>query len=192
MFFLEKDLVNPEKLCYGLNAILEKNLTDIRIRKIVEVPLDFFIRQAAFSRTYCYRIAVPRHNFFDGCPNLNYLTSSIPITELNRVQVIPQPFHPHLILDACKVFLGKWNFRTFAAPAADRLKKAEEEEDYVKTVRRISLTRVNSFIEHSYHIDPRLKEIDFYDFHVEGSGFLRRQVRKDPASFIFQFLESLV
>jgi len=140
------------------------------------VPTDFHVRYAAFSRTYCLRIAVPRQNFYDSCINHSYITPSLPITELNRFQIVPPPFHPEPILDACKVFLGTWNFKAFSKPVTGRCRETLEEKDYIKTVRRISLTRVNSFIGHSYYLDPRLKEIDFFDFHVEGSGFLRRQV----------------
>lgn len=143
---------------------------------MVEVPADWFIRPAIRSRTYLYRIAVPRHNFHINCFSATSASSAVPVvTELNRVHVVLPPFYPHLVQSATKTFLGTWNFRTFSKPADDRFRVITD-EDCIKTVHRISLTRVNNFTAQSYCIDPLAKETEFYDFHIEGSGFLRRQV----------------
>jgi len=57
----EKVPFSPEKICQSLNLFLEKNETDIRARRVVEVPPDFYCRRA-HSRTYLYRIAVSKYN----------------------------------------------------------------------------------------------------------------------------------
>jgi hypothetical protein len=108
------------------------------------------------------------------CPDIVRLSGALPISDLHRVQVVPQPFDPASIYEASKLFLGTWNFRTFSKISKNQRPAAEE--DYFKTVRRISLTRSSPFIPLSYFLDPSTPNLDFYDFHVEGSGFLRRQV----------------
>ena len=51
----------PERLCQKLNLFMEKNETDVRVRRIVQVDEAFHCR-SAFSRTYCYILAVPKSN----------------------------------------------------------------------------------------------------------------------------------
>jgi len=60
------------------------------------------------------------------------------------------------------------------------MKSSREDKDkldshFVKTVKRFSLSRI---YESQYHFFDRAGEkFSFYDFNIEGSGFLRRQVR---------------
>lgn len=202
---------SPEKICMSLNYFLEKHQTDIRIQRVAEVPIEFNCRNA-YSRTYNYRIALAKTNGnfnqhykliieryacylselilcvadFENCYSFMKLSAFMPITELYKAQVVPQPFDVEAVQQACRVFLGKWNFRSFATFATTSIKgrgnrEPLKEEDLIKTIFKFSFSKSKIDFENFdvptyYYRDPACNKLDFYDFHVEGSGFLRRQV----------------
>ncbi|CAG7820436.1 unnamed protein product, partial [Allacma fusca] len=166
------------------NSTLDKSGEQIRIRRIVEVPLDFHCRYSASSRSYCYRLAVCKE---DSVPTRNSTRQrprgALPIRELYGCQLVHQPFDVRRVSEACSVFLGTWNFRTFAHDSKDFKQEGITEEYFVKTLRRFSLSKIkpDNFVN---HFDPISNNFDFYDINIEGSGFLRRQVRRIVGSLI--------
>ncbi|ODM92469.1 Dual specificity protein phosphatase 19 [Orchesella cincta] len=172
--YFKKISYSPEKICQSLNLFLDKNECDIRVKRVVEVPTDFYCRGAS-SRIYKFRVAVLNHHPHNISSNLR-VSSTTEITELNRCEVVAPPFNIDVVQDACKLFLGKRDFTTFMKSSSEVIPP----EKRVKTLLRFSVSPES--ISDS-QIDSEFYSIcqspyDIYVFTVEGSGFLRRQVRR--------------
>jgi tRNA U38,U39,U40 pseudouridine synthase TruA len=90
--------------------------------------------------------------------------------------------------------LGRWNFRNFASLAPGTSTSARSqitEEDLTKTIYKFSFSKANLYDNNNntfnevplldynyYYKDSKYNKIDLYDFHIEGSGFVRKQVRR--------------
>ena len=85
------------KLKNALNRLLP---TDIKIRSIVEKPLEFHARFDAKQRTYIYRILNTRYP---------------PALERNRVWWYSRPLNEIKMNEAAQFLIGKHDFSTFRA-----------------------------------------------------------------------------
>jgi len=112
----------------------------------------------------------------------------LPITELYRCQIVPQPLDVPLVQEACRLFIGQWDFRSFMKSGRDtnlKIRSRNEEGDlnktvFTKTILKFSFSKATIEDDASYfpmyNTDSFHKKFDLYDFTVVGSGFLRRQV----------------
>ncbi|CAL8096453.1 unnamed protein product [Orchesella dallaii] len=172
--WFRKVAYSPEKICQNLNLFLEKNECDIRIKRVIEVPSNFSCRGAS-SRIYEFRVAVLNQDPHNISSYLR-LSSTTQITELNRCEVTAQPFNVDRVQDACKLFLGKRDFTSFMKASKEEISP----EKRVKTLLRFSVSPEAIFDRdvNYTHCGFDQRPYDIYVFTVEGSGFLRRQVRR--------------
>jgi len=118
---------------------------------------------------------------FDNCPSLNRLSGALPLLELNRCHAVPQPFDVKAVQEACKLFVGTWDFRTFMKTSKKEKNPVKEvdEDVFVKTIYKFCFSRrriEDEDFDDYYETDGSYRKFDTYDFVIEGSGFLRRQV----------------
>lgn len=110
--------------------------------------------------------------------------------------MVTQPFDVETVQQACRIFVGTWNFRSFASLTKPQVKPNSKNQDVItvedltKTIYKFSFAKSQLDKEDSYEDvedlnvstyyfrNPAYNKIDFYDFHIEGSGFLRRQASK--------------
>ena len=103
----------------GLRKLANKNLKDIKIRKIKKVQSDFHARHSALSKTYLYKIDLT------GKKDSNYygkVKRKLDVTKMKK---------------ASKVFLGTHDFRNFVA--GDRL-------NYQTTISKIRIYKLNKVL----------------------------------------------
>lgn len=99
----------------------------------------------------------------------------MPITEIYRCEPVLQPVNFQQVYETAKLFLGKWNFKTFSASSREETDK--EENNFIKTILSISVGKVSTDEIFPNNLEREIyQKFDFYEFHIEGSGFLRRQV----------------
>ena len=73
--------------------------------------------------------------------------------------------------------LGTWNFRSFMMASKETKAGLDYDEQHcVKTLKKISFTK-NQFDPSLCPFDSLEKEWDFYEFRIESTGFVRRQVK---------------
>ena len=108
-------------------------------------------------------------------PSVVHPSGFLPIQELYRCQAVPQPFDVEAVSNACLIFLGTWNFRSFMMSSRETKDESFPEEGFMKTLYKFSLSHVKPSDYHS-SFDPVCDKFQFYDFNIESSGFLRRQV----------------
>lgn len=101
-----------------------------------------------------------------------HLSCGTGVRELNRCSVIQQPFDLSKVQSACQLFVGTWDFSTFMKSSGEEV----EPPHRVKTIKRFSVSPEiikDSIWDCSHNLPP---PYEIYNFTVEGSGFLRRQV----------------
>jgi len=130
--------LKPQNIRNALNNFLP---CDIRILQVNEVAENFHARFSAKSKTYRYLI-------------LNRKTNSVFYRRLSWW--IPYELDFCAMRRAAKIFLGRHNFKAFTA--ADKKRKSD---NFVRTVKRISLKKYRDFIV----------------LDIEADGFLYNMVR---------------
>jgi tRNA U38,U39,U40 pseudouridine synthase TruA len=115
----------------------------------------------------------------ENCPSFVRISSALPLLEINRCQGVCQPFDVQAVQNACRLFVGTWDFRTFMKTGRET--KNVEEDVFTKTIYKFCLTKRTIEVEDEYNPvgyysrDADYNKLDMYDFIIEGSGFLRRQ-----------------
>lgn len=79
-------------------------------------------------------------------------------------------------MQACRLFLGTWNFRSFAslAPAKGPNGRIITDDDLIKTIYKFSFSKTKienkdfDQQDYNYYGDSIYNKLDFFDFHVEG------------------------
>ena len=129
--------MEPRKLLLALNAFLPD---DIRVMSVRRAPADFHARFDAKAKQYRY-----------------YVWNHAAMNPLLRAQAwhVPVPLDIRLMRSAARRFVGRHDFRSFAANSG------YERETTVRTIRRCDIKRAGALIT----------------FTIEGDGFLYKMCR---------------
>ena len=128
--------IPPEKFTYALNARLPE---DIRIQDSEEVPLTFHPRHQDTVKTYEYRV----------------LNRKLPLPEYRlHTHFTYEALNIEKMQQACKFFIGEYDFASFCAAGA----------------------QVESTVREIYDLHVK-KEGDLITISVTGNGFLYNMVR---------------
>ncbi|XP_012262733.2 tRNA pseudouridine synthase-like 1 isoform X1 [Athalia rosae] len=154
---------NMETIVKATNKYFQRKNFHIRITSWLEVSQDFHARYAATSRSYLYRVIVPKEAN----------EKDVPVAELYRAWDIKHSnFDAERVKLGTKLFLGPKDFQTFAAKRCGRYKNVDivyrRELDY------FTLEKGEPLLTE----DPASKKFDYWNFKCGSKAFLYNQVRR--------------
>lgn len=143
----------------GLNSLLP---ADIKVTKAEFVAADFHARFKAKSKIYRYIINQKHYSVF----------------LRNFVYFLPQPLQISAMQRAAQHLLGEHDFRSFQAAGSNIRAKAEKSS--IRTIKRIKVYKVQSFILQLAPFPKKAtasKNANFIYIDIEANGFLYRMAR---------------
>lgn len=156
-----KEPFTPEVLSNALNSQLREQ--QIRVNRVVRVPLDFHCQHGARSRTYLYRVALgPDRWQLPLCES--ELCWNLGSTELDVDSM----------REAAAMLVGTHDFSSFRAINSDLPFK-----NPVKTMDLISIQPSTSFTCSHFH-----RSIAFWELTFKSRSFLYRQVRRMTGALV--------
>nr|XP_022918176.1 tRNA pseudouridine synthase-like 1 isoform X2 [Onthophagus taurus] len=171
---------DPKTITIQLNKKFSKSFLPIRILSTYLVPNTFHCRREALSRTYMYRLCVIKYNGLIR----NTLDKLIPIEEHNRAYFICcNDFDIDKAKDACKLFEGLHDFRTFMGRGSKQQNKITR-----KVVEKLDIIdeghRFYTNFSWPNCINQNESDYKFYNIYCKGNAFVYNQVRRTVAALI--------
>uniref|UniRef100_A0A8C6WYI2 tRNA pseudouridine synthase n=1 Tax=Neogobius melanostomus TaxID=47308 RepID=A0A8C6WYI2_9GOBI len=157
----DKDPFTEEILAYALNFHLRDQ--QIRVNRVVRVPLDFHARYRAQSRTYLYRIALGPSKF------------QFPLSESELCwNLCSTELDVDSMREAAAMLVGTHDFSSFRAINSDLPFK-----NPIKTMDQISIRPGTSSTCNHFH-----RDITFWELTFQSRSFLFRQVRRMTGALV--------
>lgn len=147
----------PHAILQSVNRYLKHGRHQIRLLDAIPVTPEFNARYLAKSRTYVYKLMVPK------CTE-NY---KAPIIDLEHCYHFRSNFDAERIQKATELFVGLKDFRTFS-PRTDNSTKYVRRLDVFKLQKGFSL----------FPYDPLSENYDYWDLICKAPGFVYNQVRR--------------
>ncbi|XP_001607889.1 tRNA pseudouridine synthase A [Nasonia vitripennis] len=164
--------LDTEYLVRMMNRNLINANHEIRIMSAHEVSKDFHARYSAKSRTYLYRLIIPK----------DPLDHRFPIAEANRslfLNMYPQNFDIERLRSGIKLFCGTKDFMTFSARKRDRNPEFEMRRNFVRTL-HVTMKEAGPLMS----FDPLSKNLDYWHLEFTSRSFLYNQIRRIVGSLI--------
>ncbi|XP_046412888.1 tRNA pseudouridine synthase A isoform X2 [Neodiprion pinetum] len=172
------DLIHPKNESYNtqymkhrLNKTFAKNGHAIRITSCYQVSTDFHARHSAKSRSYLYRLMVPKKECYQ----------DIPVSELYRCFALlgnTGPFDAERVKRGTQLFLGPKDFQTFAGKIKNKYQN--KKVVYVRQLDYFTVEKGQPLMID----DPLSTQFDYWDFRCGGRAFLYNQVRRMVGTLI--------
>ncbi|OWA52968.1 putative tRNA pseudouridine synthase-like 1 [Hypsibius exemplaris] len=166
----------PDVITFAMNVYFADRDCDVRILRTRIVPDEFNCRHNATSRTYVYRIAVPKRDILPGLPDMSLRSkyiSLLPLLEMNSCNLVYPPFDAEAAGKAARLFRGTHNFTSFMMKRSSRDRNPPR-----NPVRNMEVAEMTPgrgiLVEHDQFHD----HLEYWDFTFRSSGFLHRQVRR--------------
>lgn len=156
------DKFDPRTWMLGINARLPQ---EVRVMKVVRVPLEFHARFHAEGKVYLYRI-------WNG--------SSMHPLEIGRAWHVPVKLDLDLLKEAAACLTGTHDFASFAA------NRGTPDEDTVRTIYSIKLSRRGSLLALRFHGDGFLYRM----VRLLTGSMVRCAQGREPIDWLRKFLKS--
>ncbi|XP_069117787.1 tRNA pseudouridine synthase A-like isoform X2 [Argopecten irradians] len=150
-----------EKVARDINRRLYLQRESIRVLNIEQVPRTFHCRFAALTRSYVYRLAIASE---DG--NTFYERA---FKERSEIQWVCCPkFDTRKFIKAAEMFSGRNQFEFY--------RQADKKNQFIGPTKRSVIVHIRRGISQSN--DLCIGSGEFWDIHITGTSFMRKQVRK--------------